>query len=146
MKIARSIPFFFLAFVFIGCTSVGTLGIMTKNMGDTAQILKSGREFRELGSVEGRACRFFLIALIPWGDSTVTAAMNDALTESGGDGMINVTVSSSLYGFVPIYNVFAFTCTSVQGIAIKFEPLSSSSSTVPSSSTAPSSSPQSSGP
>jgi hypothetical protein len=32
-------------------------------------------------------------------------------------------VSNSLYGFVPIYNVYSFTCTSVQGVAVKFKPI-----------------------
>ena len=31
------------------------------------------------------------------------------------------TVSSSLYGFIPIYNVYSFTCTSVSGIAVKYK-------------------------
>jgi len=35
--------------------------------------------------------------------------------------LLNVSVSSSLYGFIPIYNVFSYTCTNVKGIAIKFE-------------------------
>jgi hypothetical protein len=29
--------------------------------------------------------------------------------------------STSLYGFVSVYNVFSFTCTSVKGTAIKLE-------------------------
>ena len=33
----------------------------------------------------------------------------------------NVTVSNSLYGFVPLYNIFSYTCTEVKGIAIKLE-------------------------
>jgi hypothetical protein len=32
-----------------------------------------------------------------------------------------VSVETSLYGFIPIYNVYSFTCTTVKGIAIKFE-------------------------
>ena len=63
----------------------------------------------------------FLLGIIPWGDSTVATAMDKALAENGGDALINVSVTTSLYGFVPIYNVFAFTCTTVEGIAIKFE-------------------------
>jgi hypothetical protein len=47
--------------------------------------------------------------------------VHDALTKVEGDALINVTVSNSLYGFVPIYNVFSYTCTDVNGIAIKFE-------------------------
>jgi hypothetical protein len=54
----------------------------------------------------------FVIAVIPFGDSTFSKAVDDALASRGGDALINVTVSSSLYGFVPIYNVYSFTCTS----------------------------------
>jgi hypothetical protein len=43
-----------------------------------------------------------------------------ALDEKGGDALINVTVSTSLYGFVLIYNIYSFTCTTVNGIAVKF--------------------------
>ena len=55
------------------------------------------------------------------GDSTLKTAMGKALAESGGDALINIPVSNSPYGFVPIYKVFCFTLTSVDGIAIKFE-------------------------
>ena len=47
-------------------------------------------------------------------------AIDDALGKSGGDALVNVSVTSSLYGFIPLYNVFSYTCTTVQGIAIKF--------------------------
>jgi hypothetical protein len=65
----------------------------------------------------------FLIAVIPFGDSTFSSAVDEALAQRGGDALLNVTVSSSLYGFVPIYNVYSFTCTSVQGVAVKFKPI-----------------------
>ena len=110
-----------IALALTACTSVGTIGIMTKPSLDAASLLRSGRAFQELGPVKGRACRHFLVAIIPWGDSTVSTAMDNALQERGGDALINVTVSTSLYGFVPIYNVYSFTCTTVRGIAVKFE-------------------------
>jgi hypothetical protein len=47
--------------------------------------------------------------------------MSKALQESGGDALMNVTTSSSLYGFAPLFNVFSFTCTSIRGTAVKFE-------------------------
>jgi len=121
MKITRIQLFLLFTLIFAGCTSVGTLGIVTKTMGDAGASLRSGRAYHEVGAAEGQACRFFLLAIIPWGDSTLSTAVNNALAEKGGDALINVTVSSSLYGFIPIYNVFSFTCTTVQGIAIKFE-------------------------
>jgi hypothetical protein len=106
-----------------GCTSVGHLGIVTKASANNADHLKSGVAFEELGPAEGSACRHFLIAVIPFGDSTFSSAVDEALAQRGGDALLNVTVSSSLYGFVPIYNVYSFTCTSVQGVAVKFKPI-----------------------
>ena len=93
---------------------------MTRSSADAATILKSGRQYQEIGPVEGKACRHFVLAIIPWGDSTFSAAVHDALAQKGGDALINVTVLSSLYGFVPIYNVYSFTCTTVQGMAVKW--------------------------
>jgi hypothetical protein len=83
--------------------------------------LKNGVQFEELGQVEGSACRHFIIAVIPFGNSSFSKAVENALEERGGDALINVTVSSSLYGFIPIYNVYSFTCTTVQGVAVKFK-------------------------
>jgi hypothetical protein len=110
------------AFLFVtGCSTTGTLGIVTKSMADPTSLLKSPRPFQELGSVEGRACRYFAIGVIPWGASDMQTAVDKALSEKGGDALINVSVESSLYGFIPIYHVFDFTCTTVKGIAIKWQ-------------------------
>ena len=108
-------------YVLSGCTSVGNIGIVTKSSADSATLLKSGRTYQDLGPAEGEACRYFLLAVIPWGDSAFSTAVNRALTEKGADALINVTVSSSLYGFIPIYNVFSYTCTEVKGTAVKFQ-------------------------
>ena len=47
--------------------------------------------------------------------------MNRALALNGGDAILNASVSTSLYGFVPIYNIFSFTCITVKGVAWDFE-------------------------
>ena len=65
----------------------------------------------------------FSLQWSPFGDATFSSAVDDALAQRGGDALLNVTVSNSLYGFVPIYNVYSFTCTSVQGVAVKFKPV-----------------------
>jgi hypothetical protein len=109
------------ALLLSGCTSVGTLGIVTKSTGDPGAILRNPQSYKELGVVHGESCRFFLLAVVPWGDGTFSTAVDDALGTVGGDAMINVTVSNSLYGFIPIYNIFTYTCTEVRGIAIKFQ-------------------------
>ena len=110
-----------LTMLLVGCTSVGHLGIVTKASANNADRLKSGVEFEEVGPVEGNACRHFVLAVIPFGDSAFSTAVDDALAQRGGDALLNVTVSSSLYGFIPIYNVYSFTCTSVQGVAVKYK-------------------------
>ncbi len=104
-----------------GCSSSGTLGVVIKSTAENAALLKSGRAFQELGPVEGQACRYFLLAIIPWGEGDFAKAVGDALAQKGGDALLNVSVETSLYGFVPIYNVFSFTCTTVKGIAVKFQ-------------------------
>ena len=115
------LSFALLTLVVMGCSSSGTLGIVTRSSADAAGLLKSGRGFQDLGPAEGSACRHFVLAIIPWGDSTFSTAVENALQQKGGDALINVTVTSSLYGFVPIYNVYSFTCTEVKGVAVKFQ-------------------------
>jgi hypothetical protein len=112
----------FLVVALGGCVSTGNLGLVSKSMGDPLSLLSSNRTYQEMGPVKGEACRYILLGVIPWGDSTVTKAVSDALIRSKSDALINLSVSSSLYSFVPIYNVLCYTCTSVEGIAIKFEP------------------------
>ncbi len=104
-----------------GCVSVGSLGVITKSSVDPASVLKTGHSVRELGPAEGQACRYFVIAVIPFGNSDVQTAVDKALAPTGGDALVNVTTSSSLYGFIPVYNVFSFTCTTVKGTAVKLE-------------------------
>lgn len=104
-----------------GCSSTGNLGIVTKPSADNAERLRSGVKFEELGPVEGSSCRHFVLAVIPFGDGSFSKAVEDALSSRGGDALINVTVTNSLYGFIPIYNVYTFTCTSVSGIAVKYK-------------------------
>ena len=103
------------------CTSTGHLGMVSKSTADPGSLLTSPQPYKVIGPAKGKACRYFLLGIIPWGDSTLNTAVDKALAESGGDALINLSVSNSLYGFVPIYNVFCFTCTTVEGIAIEYE-------------------------
>jgi hypothetical protein len=115
------LSFALMALVVTGCSSSGTLGIVTRSSANSVELLKSGRAYQDLGPVEGSACRHFVLAIIPWGNSTFSTAVDNALEQKGGDALINVTVTSSLYGFIPIYNVYSSTCTDVKGIAVKFQ-------------------------
>lgn len=105
----------------VGCSSSGMLGIVTRSTAENAALLRSGRAFQELGPVEGQACRHFILAVIPWGEGDFANAVDKALAQTEGDALLNVSVQTSLYGFVPIYNIYSFTCTTVRGIAVKFE-------------------------
>lgn len=104
-----------------GCSTTGTLGIVTKSSADPASLLKNSKGFEELGPAEGQACRHFILAIIPFGQSDMAKAVDKALEATGGDALLNVSAESSLYGFIPIYNVYTFTCTTVKGTAIKFK-------------------------
>ena len=118
--IRHFIPLVGLMLLISGCSTTGTLGIVTKSSANPSALLTEDTRFEELGPAEGQACRHFLLAVIPFGKSDMTAAVDDALQESGGDALINVSTESSLYGFIPIYNVYSFTCTTVKGTAVKF--------------------------
>jgi len=110
-----------LPLILSGCTSVGTLGVVTKSTVNPAAVFKEAQSYKEIGQVKDESCRFFLLGVIPWGNGTFAQAADNALEKTGGDALINVTVTNSLYGFIPVYNVFSYTCTEIIGTAIKFE-------------------------
>jgi hypothetical protein len=98
---------------------MGSLGIITKSSVDPVSFLKAGHSVTDLGHVRGQACRYFVLAVVPWGNSDIQAAVDKALAGTGGDALVNVSTSTSLYGFIPVYNIFSFTCTTVTGTAVK---------------------------
>lgn len=108
-------------FALAGCSTTGNLGLVTRSAASPGTFLTENTQFKELGQAAGKACRHFILALIPFGQSDVAHAVDKALEGTGGDALINVSTESSLYGFVPIYNVYTYTCTKVHGTAIKFE-------------------------
>jgi hypothetical protein len=119
----RAIGAYGLLLVLTGCVSTGGVGMVAKSGANPSELLVRRHRIQELGPAQGRACRFFVVAIVPFGDSAFSTAVEQALAASGGDALLNVTTSTSLYGFVPIYNVLSFTCTAVRGTAIKIEPL-----------------------
>jgi len=116
----RTVGFVCLAMGVAGCSSMGSLGLVTKSGHDPAAILKGGQAYTEVGQASGSSCRFFLLAVVPWGNGTFSDAVDDALAKSGGDALLNVSVQNSMYGLIPIYNIFSWECTDVRGTAIKF--------------------------
>ena len=107
--------------VLIGCVSTGTVGIITKSGANPSKLLSAPHPYKEVGPASAHACRYFALAIVPFGNSALSTAVDEALRVSNADALLNASVSSSLYGFVPYYNVFAFTCTTVEGTAIRFE-------------------------
>ena len=112
------------AIFLVGCVSTGSLGLASRGGENPGDVLTHAYDYRELGMAEGRACRYFVLAIVPFGNSTISRALDKALQASGGDALLNATVTSGLYGFVPIWSIFSFTCTTIQGTAVKFEPIS----------------------
>jgi hypothetical protein len=110
-----------LASLLCGCSTAGTLGIITKSTVDPTSVLGSGQKFQELGPAEGTGCRHFFLAIIPFGAADLANAVDFALQKTQGDALINVVTHSSLYTFIPYLNLYSFTCTTVKGTAIKFE-------------------------
>ena len=104
-----------------GCTSVGSLGMVARSDTDLDSVLKSGVGYEKLRPVEGTACRHFIVGAVPIGDSDVSKAVDKALAGTRGNALVNVTTATSLYGFIPLYNVYSFTCTTVKGTAIKVQ-------------------------
>jgi hypothetical protein len=104
----------------VGCASTRNVGMIAKSTADPGAVVTTARPYKSLGPASAQACRYFLLGIIPWGDSTVATAVDKALDRTGGDALINASVTTGLYGFVPIYNIFCFTCTSVEGVAIEF--------------------------
>jgi hypothetical protein len=110
-----------LIFGLAACSSTSQHALIANPVADASGLLNETVTFREVGPVEGRACRYFLIALIPFGNSSLGNAIKNALMGTPADAILNASVTTSLYGFVPIYNVLSFTCTTVQGVAVSYE-------------------------
>ena len=108
-----------------GCTSTGTLGLLTNNETETDLGPHDSHLFHRVGSpIEGRACRHFILGVVPWGDSDLESAMRNAFQknpELHADGLVHVATSTSLYNFFPLYNVYTLTCTTVRGTPIRFD-------------------------
>lgn len=123
LRLLKPLPLLPVLFVLglAGCVSYGPLGVATKSSVDSSALLKSGRPYEKLGPVSGKSCRYFLLGVFPWGNSTLTAAMQDALAEKGGDALIDVAEMNSLYTYIYPINLFSYSCTHVKGIAVKFQ-------------------------
>ena len=92
---------------------------------DPVAMVKTPHTVKELGPVQGEACRYFLLAADSClAKSDLQVAVDQAARQNWRGCLVNVAVASGLYGFVPIYNLFSYTCTTVKGTAVKFEEVS----------------------
>ncbi|MGC8528898.1 MAG: hypothetical protein ACP5OP_01685 [Leptospirillia bacterium] len=108
-----------------GCTSTGSIGLLSDSETETDLGPHDSHVFHRVGHpIEGRACRHFILGIIPWGDSDLESAMRDAFKKNPSlhaDGLVHVATSTSLYNFFPLYNVYTLTCTTVRGTPIRFD-------------------------
>jgi uncharacterized protein YceK len=121
MNISRMTGMMCIVVLMSGCASVGTVGLITKSSADPMSVTRTAHTVKELGPAEGKACRYMALTVFPFGKSDLQVATDKALTKTRGDALVNVTVSSNLYMFIPIYPLLTYTCTAVKGTAVKFE-------------------------
>ncbi|KGA94224.1 hypothetical protein ACSYAY_00470 [Leptospirillum ferriphilum] len=108
-----------------GCTSTGNLGILSNSETEADLGPHDPHTFHRVGSeISGKACRHFILGVLPIGSSDIESALRDALSkhpELKADGLVHISVQSTLYGFFPIYNVYTVTCTTIRGVPIRFD-------------------------
>lgn len=113
------------ALLLAGCTSTGSLGILSNSESEADLGPHDDHTFHRVGSeISGKACRHFILGILPIGNSDIESAMRNALSthpELKADGLVHVATQSTLYGFLPLYNVYTVTCTTVRGVPIRFD-------------------------
>lgn len=109
-----------LAVFFSGCSTVGKVGLITKEGVGLAEVTAS--KHQDLGPVQGKACRYIWIGLFSSGDNTTSKALQIALEKSGGNALKDVTEKKSLYHWIYPYSVLTVACTAVQGTAVRLSP------------------------
>ncbi len=74
-----------------------------------------------LGRVEGRSRAQYIMGYGPLGDDSLKAAVADALSQKGGDSLINITVDRSITKFPPMVGgLYMAVDTHISGTAIRF--------------------------
>ena len=113
----------------LGCSTEGKLGMITTSSANVPNLLHLGQAYEERGSVKGRACHYHVL-LISFGNSDISVALDNALSDTGSDALIHATTSKWYAGLpLPVIgSPFDLSCTTVTGTAIKFQSLASGSS------------------
>lgn len=74
-----------------------------------------------LGRVEGQSRAHYILGYGPVGDDSLKAAVADALSQKGGDTLINITIDRSVTKFPPmIGGIYTAVDTRISGTAIRF--------------------------
>ncbi|MBI4668770.1 MAG: hypothetical protein HY747_06230 [Elusimicrobia bacterium] len=75
-----------------------------------------------VGRVEGTSRAHYIFGYGPIGDDSLKAAVADALSQKGGDTLVNVTVDRAVTKFPPmIGGMYMAVDTRVSGTAIRFK-------------------------
>ncbi|MBI4368602.1 MAG: hypothetical protein HY547_00060 [Elusimicrobia bacterium] len=74
-----------------------------------------------VGRVEGMSRAHYIMGYGPVGDDSLKAAVADALSQRGGDTIVNVTVDRSVTKFPPMVGgIYESIQTTVSGTAVRF--------------------------
>lgn len=123
--ISRSLRGILVAVLLGGCSSVGSLGMISDSKTEADLGPRDLHAYHRVGQeIVGTTCHHFILGILPIGDSDLESAMKDEFKKNPtlkADGLIHVTTQSTLYGFFPLYNVYTVTCTTIRGIPVRFE-------------------------
>lgn len=125
-KLVGTVLILILTHTLLGCSTEGKHGMIVKSSVDVSSLLQSGQAYEEQGFVKGRACHYHVF-LIPFGNSNISEAVEQALDGKGAEALLGVTTSKWYAGipFVLIPSLFDIACTTVTGTAIRFLQLGS---------------------
>lgn len=70
-----------------------------------------------VGTVEGESRVSYVLGFGPFGDNSLKAAIQDALSKRGGDALINVSIDQASTSFFGVYSLVR---TMVMGTAVKY--------------------------
>ena len=70
-----------------------------------------------VGTVEGEARSSYVLGFGPYGENSLKAAIQDALSKRGGDALINVSIDQATTNYLGFYTIRR---TLVMGTAVKF--------------------------
>jgi hypothetical protein len=106
----------------MGCgVTEGKLGMITTSSANVFSLLHQGQPYEDRGYAKGSACHYHVL-LIPFGNSDISVALDDALSDTDADAIIHVTTTKWVGG-IPLPWLFEMACSTVTGTAIKFQSL-----------------------